>query len=120
MKDKIFKSTCLVGIITLFCSLLLIMNVLYEYFTSVQLKQLSLDTTFAATGVEREGIDYLKNLDKTDCRITWISKDGKVLFDNKVSYDKLENHLEREEVKEALEKGEGTSVRYSDTMLYKS
>lgn len=120
MKKKIFKSTCLVGIITLVCSLLLIMNVLYEYFTSVQLRQLQLDTTFAATAVEREGLDYLDNLDKTECRITWISKDGKVLFDNEVDAGKLENHLEREEVKQAIEKGEGTSIRYSDTMLYKS
>lgn len=120
MKKKIFKSTCLVGIITLVCSLLLIMNVLYEYFTSVQLRQLQLDTTFAATAVERDGLDYLNNLDKTECRITWISKDGKVLFDNEVDVGKLENHLEREEVKQAIEKGEGTSIRYSDTMLYKS
>ena len=120
MKKKIFKSTCLVGIITLVCSLLLIMNVLYEYFTSVQLRQLQLDTTFAATAVETEGLDYLNSLDKTECRITWISKDGKVLFDNEVDAGKLENHLEREEVKQAIEKGEGTSIRYSDTMLYKS
>ena len=120
MKKKIFKSTCLVGIITLVCSLLLIMNVLYEYFTSVQLRQLQLDTTFAATAVERDGLDYLNSLDKTECRITWISKDGKVLFDNEVDVGKLENHLEREEVKQAIEKGEGTSIRYSDTMLYKS
>ena len=120
MKKKIFKSTCLVGIITLVCSLLLIMNVLYEYFTSVQLRQLQLDTTFASTAVERDGLDYLDNLDKTECRITWISKDGKVLFDNEVDAGKLENHLEREEVKQAIEKGEGTSIRYSDTMLYKS
>lgn len=120
MKKKIFKSTCLVGIITLVCSLLLIMNVLYEYFTSVQLRQLQLDTTFAATAVERDGLDYLNNLDKTECRITWISKEGKVLFDNEVDAGKLENHLEREEVKQAIEKGEGTSIRYSDTMLYKS
>ena len=120
MKKKIFKSTCLVGIITLVCSLLLIMNVLYEYFTSVQLRQLQLDTTFASTAVERNGLDYLNNLDKTECRITWISKDGKVLFDNEVDAGKLENHLEREEVKQAIEKGEGTSIRYSNTMLYKS
>lgn len=120
MKDKIFKSTCLVGVITLICSLFLIMNVLYEYFTSVQLKQLQIDTTFASTAVEKDGLDYLNNLDKTDCRITWISKDGEVLFDNTVKANDLENHLEREEVKQAIEKGEGTSVRYSNTMLYKS
>ena len=120
MKNKIFKSTCLVGIITLVCSLVLIMGVLYEYFTSVQLKQLEVDSEFVANAVENYGLDYLKNLDKTDCRVTWIASDGGVLFDSAASASNMENHLEREEVKQAIENGVGSSVRYSNTVLYKS
>ncbi len=120
MKNKIFKSTCFVGVITLLCSLVLIMGVLYEYFTSVQLKQLELDSEFAAVGVEKNGLDYLNNLDDEVCRVTWISKDGEVLFDNTANAPKMENHLEREEVEKALENGVGTSIRYSNTVLYKS
>lgn len=120
MKNKIFKSTCLVGVVTLLCSLVLIMGVLYEYFTSVQLKQLELDTEFVASAVEKDGLDYLNSLDSTNCRVTWISSDGEVLFDNTASASKMENHLEREEVKEAIENGVGSSIRYSNTVLYKS
>ena len=120
MKNKIFKSTCLVGVVTLLCSLVLIMGVLYEYFTSVQLKQLELDTEFVASAVEKDGLDYLNSLDSTNCRVTWISSDGEVLFDNTASASKMENHLERQEVKEAIENGVGSSIRYSNTVLYKS
>lgn len=120
MKNKIFKSTCLVGVVTLLCSLVLIMGVLYEYFTSVQLKQLEVDSEFVASAVEKEGLDYLNSLDNTNCRVTWISSDGEVLFDNTASASKMENHLEREEVKQAIENGVGSSIRYSSTVLYKS
>ena len=120
MKDKIFKSICLVGIITLLSSLILIMGVLYEYFTSAQMKQLVNDTELAAVAVTNDGLDYLNKLNDSDYRITWIKEDGTVLFDNKADSQKMENHLERQEVKEALENGEGTSIRYSDTVLYRS
>ncbi len=120
MKDKIFKSICLVGIITLLSSLILIMGVLYEYFTSAQMKQLVNDTSLAAVAVENDGLDYLNKLSDSDYRITWIKEDGTVLFDNKADSQKMENHLERQEVKEAIENGEGTSIRYSDTVLYRS
>ena len=120
MKDKIFKSICLVGIITLLSSLILIMGVLYEYFTSAQMKQLVNNTSLAAVAVENDGLDYLNKLSDSDYRITWIKEDGTVLFDNKADSQKMENHLERQEVKEAIENGEGTSIRYSDTVLYRS
>lgn len=120
MKNKIFKSTCLVGIVTLLCSLVLIMGVSYEYFTSVQLKQLEVDSAFVASAVELDGLDYLNTLDEKECRVTWIDKDGNVLFDNTASASKMENHLERKEVKEAIENGVGSAVRYSNTVLYKS
>ena len=120
MKDKIFKSICLIGIITLLSSLVLIMGVLYEYFTSAQMKQLVNDTNLVTVAVENEGLDYLNELNDSDYRITWIKDDGNVLFDNKANTTNMENHLERQEVKEAIDKGEGTSIRYSDTVLYRS
>lgn len=53
-------------------------------------------------------------LDK-DTRLTMISSDGEVLYDN---FDDSinENHLQREEIKEASKNGTGSSVRYSETM----
>lgn len=56
--------------------------------------------------------------DSTDyhVRVTFIDKDGRVLYDNDRSIDEMANHLEREEVKQALEKGEGSSERLSETL----
>ena len=62
------------------------------------------------------GMDYLNGLEAKDYRITWIDADGTVLFDNAVNANEMENHLEREEIKEALADGYGESVRYSNTL----
>ncbi|HWE03346.1 MAG TPA: ATP-binding protein [Tepidisphaeraceae bacterium] len=50
------------------------------------------------------------------CRITVIDSDGKVLADNEADAAQLANHLSRPEVIEAAERGEGDSIRYSDTV----
>ncbi len=60
--------------------------------------------------------DRLAHLRETSFRITWIDRDGSVLFDNGTNADFLENHLDRPEVRAALESGSGESVRNSDTM----
>lgn len=49
-------------------------------------------------------------------RVTWIQNNGKVLFDNRADYSKMENHKNRPEFKAALNSGEGKSVRESDTL----
>lgn len=55
-------------------------------------------------------------IDIRDLRITWIDEDGTVLYDNDKDTNELENHADRPEVKKALEKGIGESVRKSVTM----
>ena len=50
-------------------------------------------------------------------RVTIIAKDGTVLADSDLkNVNGMENHLDRQEVKEALEKGEGSSTRYSESL----
>jgi len=53
-------------------------------------------------------------------RVTIISQDGTVLFDNYANPDDLDNHLDRPEVIDALAGGYGESERYSDTLLEKT
>ncbi len=48
-------------------------------------------------------------------RVTHIAPDGTVLFDS-AEPDKMENHGNREEVRQALASGTGSAVRYSDTL----
>ena len=57
----------------------------------------------------------LHSLSSDNLRITWISSDGTVLYDNDTDVSGLTNHLDRPEIQEALNKGEGESVRRSDT-----
>lgn len=119
MTKRIFRSICLVAIAVFLASLILIMGVLYDYFSNLQMKSLKTETALCASAVEKEGLDYLESVSDGDYRITWISADGTVLFDNKAKTDKMENHLEREEIMEALKNGEGESARRSDTLMEK-
>ncbi len=62
--------------------------------------------------VDRAGAKELSDL-LGGSRITFIALDGEVLGDSQK--EELENHKNREEVREAIENGEGTSVRKSDS-----
>ncbi len=117
MTKKIFAAICSVAIIVFFASMIFIMGVLYSYFSNIRANQLEIQTALAAQGVEKDGLDYFDGLETKDYRITWIDADGTVLYDSDVSSSQMENHLEREEVKEALETGKGNSTRYSTTLL---
>ena len=120
MTKRIFRSVCIVAVVVLFASLALVMGVLYDYFSGSQENQLKTQTDLAAQGIEHEGSSYFDGLDSEDLRITWIDKKGKVLFDNKTDASSMENHLEREEVRQAVENGYGKSSRYSETLTEKS
>ena len=115
MTKRIFHSICLAALGVFFACIALFMCVLYEYFSSVQEKQLKMQTDLAAQAVANEGIEYFDGLNTAEYRITWIGLDGTVLYDNKSASDEMENHLEREEVREALSNGSGESFRYSNT-----
>ena len=120
MTSRIFRSICLVALAVFLSCLILIMGVMYEYFSGVQQKQLKMQTSLAAQGVNNEGYDYLDGLETDEFRLTWISPDGTVLYDSQTDSSTMENHLEREEIREAFETGYGESVRYSSTMMERS
>ncbi len=120
MTKRIFRSVCIVAVVVLFASLALVMGVLYDYFSGSQENQLKTQTDLAAQGIEHEGSSYFDGFDSEELRITWIDKNGKVLFDNKTDASSMENHLEREEVRQAVENGYGKSSRYSETLTEKS
>lgn len=48
-------------------------------------------------------------------RVTWIDKDGKVLYDTGNDQETLANHKSRKEFKEALANGSGQDIRMSDS-----
>ena len=120
MTKKIFHSILLVAGAVLLASLLFIMGCLYEYFGSVEKKQLRDELELASVAVERGGEDYLSSISSERYRLTWIAPDGTVLYDTVTDAERRENHADREEVREALAGGEGESSRYSSTILQKT
>lgn len=116
MTRKIFHSTVLVAVAVLICSLSVVMGVLYNHFTKVQVEQLKDELSLAVTGTEQYQNAFLENVEADRFRVTWIDKNGKVLFDTQVDQHTMENHADREEIKEALETGVGSAVRTSATL----
>ncbi len=116
MSNKIFKAIWFAAISVFLASLVFIMGVLYDYFSSAQKKQLRIETELAAQGVALSGEEYLKGLKAEDYRITWVSPDGSVLYDNEADVKTMENHLKRQEIRQALEEGFGESTRRSYTL----
>lgn len=120
MTKRIFRSICFVATGVFLASLVLFMGVLYEYFSGVQKNQLRMQTSLAAQGVENEGSLYFEGLAAVNYRITWIGTDGEVLYDSRSDSNEMENHLEREEIRQALKEGIGESSRYSVTLMERS
>jgi len=74
--------------------------------------------------VEYEGLakDYAQkysqsfSLTEGKLRITFIDFSGRVLGDSEVSFQQMENHLNRKEVQQALASGFGSDIRFSNTI----
>jgi len=120
MTGRIFRSICAVAIGVFIASIMLFMCVIYSYFTGVQHRQLKMQTELAVQGILQNGMDYLDGLEITNYRITWIDKNGNVIYDSDKLSSEMGNHLEREEIKEAFKTGYGESSRYSDTIMERS
>ena len=116
MISKIFKSILSVAIAVLLSSLVIIIGVLYPYFGGVQESQLKDELSLAADATEQLGESYLEGLDYDRYRLTWVDADGSVLFDSHADAAAMENHADREEIKEALVSGNGSSTRQSSTL----
>jgi len=116
MTSKIFRSTVFVAVVVLLCSLGIVIGVLYNHFTGVQVEQLKDELSLAVTGTEQYGNAFLENVEADRFRVTWIDTDGTVLFDTKVDQSVMENHADREEIREAFATGTGSAVRNSSTL----
>lgn len=117
MTKRIFAYIC--GFV--FCLYLVIVAVtmgsFYNNLCTETKNGLKIQTSIAAQGVEKSGAAYFEGLQADGYRITWVDADGKVLYDSSSDAESLGNHLDREEIREALETGFGESSRYSDTIL---
>ena len=116
MKKKINQTLLLISIIAIFCTMLLITIIYYDLFRKQVMEDLCAYTCMLDdSDVERfQAIG--DKLTEYEVRVTLVSNEGQVLYDNEADFNHMENHLERPEIAEALSKGEGQAVRHSETL----
>ncbi len=117
MIHRIFRSILSATVVTLLACLVIITGILYRHSTEEQHTQLGNQLILAVSAVEKNGHAYLDSLKLQDTRVTWIAADGTVVFDSEADASTMENHANREEVKQALSSGVGMSYRQSATLL---
>ncbi|MCF0123185.1 MAG: histidine kinase [Ruminiclostridium sp.] len=119
MTGKIFRSCLAVCVAAILLCTALFVAVMTDRNESEIWSQMKEEAAYAARGVEKLGLDYFIDLE-TEQRLTWIAADGAVLYDSVADESAMENHRDREEVRLALEQGEGTSQHISNTLLEKT
>ena len=120
MSKKIFRSICLVALAALIVSVLFLSGIMTRAFEKQVMAEMQTETEYLIYGYKMQGSTFLDTVKYVNKRITVISPDGTVLYDNKANSDEMENHLEREEVQSAIKTGSGFSSRFSPTLSEKT
>lgn len=101
----------------------IILSVCFTTIVSYRFFQKEVFADLSSFAEMMEDLDFMEHMEdekvvspRDELRITWIAKDGAVLYDSYTGNDVLDNHGERPEVAQAMQAGEGTSVRKSQTM----
>ena len=128
MKQKINLRLTLIALVAVFSATIGVTLLYYNLFQSQVKKDLALYTrllsdtgVFQAAYAGTEDVNAyvessaLRQLRHDNPRITWVTADGTVLYDNGADVSGLPNHLDRPEIREAIENGSGESIRRSDT-----
>lgn len=115
MRKKIFNSMVLISVYCLLFTAFFSGLVFYRIYRQNVEKNLKTTTRLIVSQYEMDN-SSLERLKAQGLRINLIDSDGKVLYDSEKDSSTFENHRERPEIKDALEKGEGKSIRYSKTL----
>lgn len=116
MKKRIFLYMVLLTSISLIIVSAALCFLFYSQFSSTILETIRSRAETFANNSSQAAIETLSATKSSDMRVTVIMPDGTVVFDNTTKAESLSNHINREEIIEALEAGSGQSVRFSDTL----
>ena len=117
MRQKLFRSILLLTSLAVGLVLVLFCWLSYSYITHESYDSLKREAMLLIVA-EPDGripVSHLQRLQLQD-RVTLIAPDGHALYDNYADKSSMENHLEREEIREAMTQGEGRSQRASETL----
>lgn len=118
MQKKIFRIMTLTSTLVLIVFAVIIGRISYISNKNAAQNELkSVAKIIVQQELEVEQINqYLKNALQYDVRLTYIDKNGNVIYDNTTDAVNLENHFDREEVKKALEENIGESTHFSNAI----
>ncbi len=117
MKKKINKQLMFILFVAVITTLILITAVFYKIFQAQVWEDMKTYAGILAMPGALESILADRyTLDIDDLRVTVVDTQGGVRYDSDADIGVMDNHSGRPEIQEALEKGEGWSVRQSDTM----
>lgn len=120
MTNKIFRSVFFTSVLTLAAGLVLAFGVLFGAFEDRIEKELKSEAGYIAYSVENGDTDFFSKFSGSDKRVTLVAANGDVIADTQAAAFDMDNHADREEVKDALKYGSGTKVRYSETLTEKT
>lgn len=120
MTNRIFRSIFAVAACILILGIGCTMGILYGFYGNQLGEELKREAQYLAMSVEEGGTESLNNLPSGGERVTLVQADGTVLFDSDADAAEMENHLDREEIQEALEDGYGEAERNSETLAEKT
>lgn len=126
MKSKVMLSILSIIIISLALITALYMTIVnYQHEESIK-RNLKVNNELAIKLIDAKAISnkeaYFRNFNHSDFRVTFIDKNGNVLYDSNAEPEEMDNHKSRKEILEAKDTGNGYSVRFSEslkkTMVY--
>ena len=104
------------GVSVITITAVLILSVFYSYSDNQLKEQLRVvESVIENQLAQDDDTSFISNHIDKNVRITLVAKDGTVIADSQESVNKLGNHLNRQEIQQAIKNGEATVTRHSDT-----
>ncbi len=113
MYQKIYKSMRLLSLSVLILSVLVTLIACFMAFTGKIKNEIQEETRLISTFLNTYPAISMSEINYPDKRITIISPQGEVLYDDSVQVADMDNHASRPEVLQALKNGSGSSERFS-------
>ena len=117
MKQRILNHVGIMVVLSVILTFFAASAVMYGKYNHY-MKDVRNEVQYIRYAVENTGEEYLNKTtgDLTTSRITLARPDGTILYDSEKDASDLENHKDRPEIIQALEKGTGEVVRFSQTL----
>ena len=121
LKSKLTGRLCVIGLVSVILTAVSATLAFWFIFSQQAQDDLKTSGALLASAYDQSAApsgEALSKIASEEYRITLISPDGTVLYesDPQASEDRMDNHKERPEIKQALETGDGSSARESDTV----